>query len=80
MAEDFDVRRLRLRPGDSLVVRLPTAVFLGRDRGGPSRAHMIAGRCRSTLDEAGHVRVPVLVVSEEVDLSVLDGGTPANFG
>jgi hypothetical protein len=80
MAEDFDVRRLRLRPGDSLVVRVPTASFLGRDRGGPSRAQMIAGSFRSTLDQAGHARVPVLLVSEEVDLAVLDGGTLANFG
>lgn len=63
-ANDVEVRRLRLQPGDSLVLVGPA--------GAETRS---AGRkLRSALDELGHAETSVLVIAGDYSLYVLPGG------
>jgi hypothetical protein len=62
-ASDIDVRRLRLQPGDAVLVRLPLRTI--EDPAPATRA------VREALALAGHADVPVLLCSDQVDVSIL---------
>jgi hypothetical protein len=66
MADNVDVRRLRLQPGDSLVLTTPEGMNVpdARRHGEQLRRH---------LDELGHAEVDVLVVTGGCALFTIPG-------
>ena len=64
MAEDIDVRRLRLEPGDSLVMIAPAGV-------NPMEAKV---QLQAALQAIGLADVPTIVIAGDASLYVLPGG------
>lgn len=64
------VEVLRLKPGDILLVKVPLADLVPKDR-----AHYMGAfkqTMRALLDLAGHDKVQIAIVAKDVDFSVIE--------
>lgn len=66
----YDVKRLRLEPGDVLVVTVPPL--------SPEAQAKNIEAIQAALKRAGHDKVPILVKSAESELSILSAAEPCS--